>query len=387
MTPRPEALDLFVVTAPGLEEITAGELARLGVKPLATEPGGIQVRGDTTTLWVLNLHLRSASRVLVRLADFRAVGFQELEKRARKIPWLDYLPPGVDPASVDFEVTCRKSRLYHSGAVAARLRDALVEACEGVARARSPDAGPGLPAPRFVARLVHNRLSLSADASGENLHRRGYREAVGKAPLRETLAAAMLLASGWQGECPLMDPFCGSGTIPIEAALLAAGIPPGARRRFAFEAWWGTDREEAAALRNVSLTASAASAEAEDLAPIVGSDRDGGALDAAAANAARAGVGARVAFHQAPLSRAPFPAPPGIVVTNPPYGHRVGDEATLRNLYARLGDALRDAWPGGRLVLLSADRALTGQMGLETRILFRTRNGGIPVEAVEARIP
>ena len=406
MTAAPGPWDLFVVTAPGLEEITGGELAALGLPPLGVEPGGLGLKGDPAILWRLNLHLRTASRVLVRVAAFRAVGFQELEKRARRVSWGDFLPPGTDPSAVEFEVTCRKSRLYHSGAVEARLREAMAEvlgargrgASGGAASAGALSADQGVvrhpdpvPAPRFVVRLLRNRLTLSADASGEHLHRRGYREAVGKAPLRETLAAALLLAAGWRGERPLLDPFCGSGTLPIEAALLAGGVAPGLGRRFAFEAWPGVDPEEGLRARAEAMPDAAAPAgpgTSGGATPMIrGTDRDPGAIRAARENAARAGVSERVEFVQAALSEAPFPAPPGLLATNPPYGHRVGDAATLRNLYARLGDRLRTDWSGGDVVLLSADRALTAQLGLETRVLFRTRNGGIPVEAVAARIP
>ncbi|HSG47414.1 MAG TPA: hypothetical protein VLA43_06370 [Longimicrobiales bacterium] len=263
---------------------------------------------------------------------------------------------------------------------------------------RAASTGPGLPglpadlpSPRFVARLLRNRLTLSADASGEHLHRRGYREAVGKAPLRETLAAALLLAAEWRGDRPLFDPFCGSGTLPIEAALLAAGMAPGLHRRFAFEGWPEVDPEAGAAAREAAVAESSepgkAGPEPEGASPLIrGADRDAGAVRSARENAGRAGVAEGIEFLQAPLSEAPFPSPPGLLATNPPYGHRVGEAATLRNLYARLGDRLRAEWSGGEVVLLSADRALTAQLGLETRVLFRTRNGGIPVEAVAARI-
>lgn len=395
MSGNPGERDLFIVTAPGLEEITAGEMAALGVHPAGTEAGGISASGGEEDLWRLNLHLRTASRVLVRVAEFRAVGFGELERRASRVPWREFLPPAVDPSAVSFDVTCRKSRLYHSGAVEARLRDALNEAL--AARHGAPGGRPGprsadpgweatpLPAPRFVVRLLRNRLTLSADASGDNLHRRGYREAVAKAPIRETLAAALLMASGWRGESPLLDPFCGSGTLVIEGALLAAGVPPGLRRRFAFEGWPGTDPESGTALRQSGREAWR---EALERLPVLrGSDRDAGAVQAAVENAHRAGVRDGVEFVQASLSEAPFPQEPGLLATNPPYGERVGDEPTLLNLYARLGQRLRDEWRGGRAVLLSADPAHTRQLGVETRVLFRTRNGGIPVEAVEARIP
>jgi putative N6-adenine-specific DNA methylase len=386
-------LEIFVVTAPGLEEITRGELGGLGLTPQASDVGGLSLQGDRDTLWALNLHLRTASRILVRVARFRAVGFRDLERRGREIPWHAFLPAEVPPDEVAFEVTCRKSRLYHSGAVEARLREALAASGAGRPGGRGPRRDRGgskgalPPPPRFVVRLVRNRLTLSADASGTPLHRRGYREAVGKAPLRETVAAALLLAGEWRGETALVDPFCGSGTIPIEAALLARGSPPGLRRRFAFEAWSGGSPEEGAAARSRAWGEEGEPSPAGTLPPILGSDRDEGAVASARANARRAGVETWVDFSRAAVSTAPLPDPPGILVTNPPYGHRVGDPATLRNLYARLGARIRSEWSGGRIVLLSADRGLAVQLGLETRVLFRTRIGGIPVEALAAEIP
>jgi putative N6-adenine-specific DNA methylase len=398
LTSSSTAWELFVVTAPGLEGITAGELEALGLRAERTEPGGLLLQGGRETLWTLNLRLRTASRILVRVARFRAVGFRDLERRAREVPWHEFLPRGVDPGDVAFDVTCRKSRLYHSGAVEQRLRDALAEATHGTgggtagagggpAMGGSPGGSP-IPGARFVARLHRNRLTLSADASGIHLHRRGYREAVGKAPLRETLAAAMLLAGEWGGEDPLLDPFCGSGTIPIEAALLAHGIPPGLRRRFAFEAWPGAEPDEGERWRRDGAGARPAGASTSVARPsIVGSDRDEGVIGSAEENAGRAGVQAWVEFTRAAVSSAPFPGDGGTVVTNPPYGHRVGEADRLRSLYQRLGDRLRSECAGGRVILLSANRELTAQLRLDTRVLFRTRNGGIPVEAVSAQIP
>lgn len=383
--------DLFVVTAPGLEDITAAEMAALGHPPDAREPGGLSLAGDVDALWRLNMGLRTASRVLVRVAEFRAVGFGELERRGRKVPWRSFLAPGIPPDEVVFDVTCRKSRLYHSGAVEARLREALAEAVSGSGPGASGRPSPGdaatgaedPPPARFVVRLVRNRLLLSADASGEHLHRRGYRQAVARAPLRETLAAALLLAGEWDGKVPLVDPFCGAGTIPIEAAMMVLGILPGARRRFAFETWAGVDPERGHALR----TAATPGGEPRDVPLILASDRDAGAVEASLANARRAGVDQWIHVARAAVSQAQLPGTPGLLVTNPPYGARVGDTSTLRNLYARLGTRLREEWSGGRVVLLSAEPALARQLELETRVLFRTLNGGIPVEVLEARIP
>lgn len=397
MTPR--GWETFVATAPGLETITSREVEALGFGGARLEPGGLELPASDEGLRRLNLHLRTASRVLVRLASFRASTFGELERKAKGIPWERVLrgrwPEHRAPS---FEVTSRKSRLYHTGAVAERLQRSL----EGWARGRPEASAPeAVPPPRFVVRLLRDRLVLSADASGDPLHRRGYKQAVAKAPLRENVAAALLLGAGWTGGRPLFDPFCGSGTLVVEGALIAGSVPPGAGRRFAFESWPGfasPPAEGSPPPRGGSREPGSGRGRPE--AVMLGTDRDAGAIEAARANAARAGVGDAVSWATAPLSRAPFPdlekvppegvggapgpsdEPRGFLVTNPPWGRRVGDEGRLRNLYARLGSLLRERWSGGRAALLCPDRALVGQLGFETRTLFRTRLGGIPVEAV-----
>jgi putative N6-adenine-specific DNA methylase len=229
----------------------------------------------------------------------------------------------------------------------------------------------------FHVRVVRDRFSISADASGELLHRRGYRLETAKAPLRETLAAAMLLGCEWNGRTPLVDPFCGSGTIPIEAALLACRIAPGLRRSFAFESWPDFD---AALWRRIR--ADAESRIVTGVPPIIGSDRDAGAIEASAANAERAGVAAQVEFQNRPLS-AIDPAPgEGLLLTNPPYGARIGEEKALRNLYAQLGNVARTRLPGWRVALLGANPRLEGQVGMPLHEVWRTNNGGIPVHLV-----
>ncbi len=395
-------LEVFVASAPGLEEITAREVRGLGWTPEAVEPGGLTLAADARAIPVLNRRLRTASRILLRLARFRASGMAELERKAAPVPWGDVLGRHL-PASLDgirFEITARKSRLYHTGAIEERLRRSLLA---WAAERRLPPWPAEVPEPRFVVRVLRDRVTISADASGEPLHRRGYRQAVAKAPLRETLAAALVLASEWDGTSPLFDPFCGAGTLVVEAALLAGGIPPGRQRRFSFEGWPGFE-SGIGGERETSRETSASGAGPEDAGhqdpstgeatspgiTMSGADRDAGAVEAARANARRAGVADRVSFHRAALSVAPFPALPaggGLLVTNPPYGRRVGDPERLRNLYGRLGALLRERWSGGRVVFLSADPGLTGQLGLETRTLFRTRNGGLPVEAVVADVP
>ena len=215
--------NIFVVTAPGLEGVTAAELAGLGF-PGTAESGGIALAASPEDLYTLNLHLRTASRILVRIAEFRARTFHELERHAARIPWNDFTDGGR-PARV--RVTSRKSRLYHQRAIEERV----LRAIDSPAAVGEDEERVGEGEQLFVVRFHYDRCVISADSSGALLHRRGYRQALGKAPLRETLAAAMLLSSGWDGRTALLDPMCGSGTIPIEAALMARGIPPGLATR------------------------------------------------------------------------------------------------------------------------------------------------------------
>lgn len=373
-------LSLFAVAAPGLEEVVAEEVEGLGVEA-RREAGGVAWEGDLASLYAANLHLRVASRVLVRVACFRARSFIELERHARRIDFSPYLDPA---RGVRLRVASRKSRLYHEGAIAERFARWIAEdaGIGGVAAALKgeEDEQEG-DDPLLLIRFSRDECVISADSSGDLLHRRGYRRAVAKAPLRETLAAALLAAAGWSPDVPLLDPFCGSGTVPIEGALLARRIPPGlasadrAPRRFAFERWRGFDP----ALWEDTVAKARACIRESATVPIVGSDRDAGAIAAARDNARRAGVDADIRFEVRPLSTIDPPAGPGVLVTNPPYGVRVGEAAPLRDLYAALGRTARQRLPGWTIAFLSADPALDRQteLGLEERL--RTVNGGIAV--------
>ncbi|MGH7604954.1 MAG: THUMP domain-containing class I SAM-dependent RNA methyltransferase [Gemmatimonadaceae bacterium] len=380
--------EIFASTAPGLESITAGELKSLGIRG-RQEPGGVAFGGDLERIYRTNLWLRTASRVIVRLGRFHASTFFELERRAKKLPWEIFLPPTGD---VRLRVTCRKSKLYHSDAVAERVLAAIAASAlrqVGV-RAESSDgdavdddlsadsAKRSSPSQLYVVRIVHDECEISADTSGELLHRRGYRQEIAKAPLRETIAAAMVLASGWKGESPLLDPMCGSGTIPIEAAMVARKIAPGARRRFQFMDWPGFDGQ---LWREIMSEADAVATE-EHL-EIAGFDRDAGAIQAATKNAERAGVAQVLKFGVEAVSGSirAIEDPSrerGWILTNPPYGVRVGVAGDLRNLYATLGAPLAKK-PEWRLGVLTSDSALVYNTGLKMRARFSTSNGGIPV--------
>jgi putative N6-adenine-specific DNA methylase len=377
--------------------LTAGELRRLGVARTAVGPEGVSFRAPLAVVAAANLWLRTATRVLVRVASFRADAFYDLERRAARVPWSRYIVPG---ASVRLRVTCRKSRLYHSDAVAERFARAVegaggvVVASPGGRQAEIDDSSgseqgtDALSDPTdsasqlVVVRLYHDQCTVSVDASGQLLHRRGYRQETAKAPLRETLAAALLMASGWEARVPLVDPLCGSGTVAIEAAWIARGRAPGLGRDFAFMRWPEFDRgtwdRVVADARSRAL--------ARSPVPILASDRDAGAIGAATRNAQRATVTEDVEFATCALSAITPPPGPGWLVTNPPYGVRVSDRGRLRDLYAQLGHVARAKCAGWTVAMLSANQALTNatKLGLTTRL--HTTNGGIRVAIVSGKV-
>jgi putative N6-adenine-specific DNA methylase len=348
------------MTAPGLEDLLAKEISGLIGKHGETSSGGVEFSGGMKDMRRVNLRSRIANRVLARLDEFHASSFHELERRAKQVEWERFVASGKP---VRFRVTCRKSRLYHSDAVAERLAAAVKAKIGGNIVLKSDadddsDNETANDAQLFVVRITDDVCSISADSSGELLHRRGYRQAIAKAPLRETIAAAMVTGSGWNMTSPFVDPMCGAGTIAIEAAMMARRIAPGANRRFAFESW---PRHDATAWKSEIETANG-EVLAKCPARIVASDRDEGAVAAARSNAERAGVSNDIEFDVRAVSAAEFPDERGWIVTNPPYGVRVGDPAPLRNLYAQLGTTVRKRASGYKLAILSADSELEDQI-------------------------
>lgn len=369
-------LEAFAITAPGLSRIAARELTDIGIAVAEVESAGVTFKGGLREVYGANLRARTVSRVIVRLARFQARTFAELERNSARIVWSKFIAPG---RKFEIRVTSRKSRLYHSGAVAERIERAVREATEAEpAEGFTAEEHEGETAQLIIARIERDECVVSMDSSGALLHMRGYRRAVAKAPMRETIAAAMLLACEWRADDPLFDPFCGSGTIPIEGAMLARRIAPGLDRVFAFQQWpwveaglWSRMRRDA----ELEVLDRAA-------APIIGTDRDEGAIRAAGENAERARVRDDIELVVSSVSEASVDAGPGWVVTNPPYGVRVGTSRELRNLYARFGAVMRERFSGWRLAFLSADHALEAQMRMELETMFRTTNGGIPVRCM-----
>ncbi len=386
--------NLFAVCAPGLEPFTAKELKELGLlltrssssshtfspgKDEADLIGGVEFRGSLADLYLANLHLRTASRVLLPLGSFYADTFSDLGRRAKRLSWEDYLKPG---RPVALRVACHKSRLFHSAAVTERVLESI-----GARLGQSPptkklaEEEESNPPQLTFVRLVENRCTISLDSSGALLHRRGYRLATAKAPLRETLAAGILMASGWDLKSPLIDPFCGAGTIPIEAALMSRKIAPGMQRHFAFMDWPNFGAEVWERLKDLSREGQAKSSP-----PITGSDRDAGAIRAAGENAGRAGVADSVVFSCRALSGLEPPPGPGWVVTNPPHGVRLKSNRDLRRLYIRLGRVLRAKCPGWDAAILCSSDSLLDLSGIRFDRRFPMRSGGLRVTLGKGKI-
>jgi putative N6-adenine-specific DNA methylase len=335
--------EIFLATAPGLEEVLCAEVRSKGFNSPRSVPGGVTVRGGWPEVWRANLWIRGAGRVLAVLASFRVLHLDELRAEARKVPWREVLRPDV-PFRV--EATCAKSLIWHSGAVAERVEAAIREALGATASPEEPVL--------VRARIEHDICTLSVDTSGEPLHKRGYKEAVAKAPMRETLASLFLRQCGFDGTEPVVDPMCGSGTFVIEAAEIAARLNPGRARRFAFEHLATFDAATWSRMRDVQSRRAPPA-----FVRFCGSDRDTGAIAMAHANAERAGVTDLTAFRQCPISEVVAPeGPPGLVIVNPPYGTRLGDRKKLLPLYRALGHTLMSRFPGWRVGLICTDPTL-----------------------------
>lgn len=338
--------EIFLVATPGLEGPLCAEARAKGFKA-KTVPGGVLLRGGWPEVWRANLQIRGASRVLARIDTFRVQHLAQLDKRARRVPWAEILRRDK---AFHVEATCRSSRIYHSGAAAERIARAIQAELGAPA---SPDAEIAIK-----VRIENDQCTVAVDTSGELLHKRGHKEAVAKAPMRETMAALFLRQCGYEGCEPVLDPMCGSGTFVIEAAEIAAGLEPGRSRHFAFEhlatfdaVAWQRQRE--------------ATHPKKPNIRFFGSDRDAGAIRMSRANAKRAGVTDFTEFTERPIADlvAP-PDPPGLVIVNPPYGDRIGEKGQLRLLYRTLGQTLMDRFTGWRIGLITSDPTLAEATGL-----------------------
>lgn len=373
----------FVTCAPGVEPFLLEEARRLRLPRAEPQTGGLRFEGTLEDAWLANLHLRTAVRVLLRLSRFAAPDADALYRGVAAVDWSRYLrPDGV--LWVDAQV--RESALDHSRFVAQRVKDAIVDRLRTTGGVRPSVDREGADL-RVHLHLYRDRATLSLDTSGESLHKRGWRRAQGRAPLAETLAAAVVLASQWDRRAPLLDPFCGSGTILVEAGLYASETPPGAFRSFGFERWPGHDAAAWARAREEALARRALPQKLR----ILGQDHDAERVAAARANVATAGLDGLVEVEIGDARRfAPRRGWNAWIVTNPPYGERVGDERALEPLYREFGARLREHCAGYRLALLSGNPRLTRALDLPEgggrlrRVALR--NGAIACELLLGEI-
>ncbi len=356
-------MKLFAVAQPGIEEVTAGELKELNICGKVV-PGGVEFEGELRELYLTNLWLRSASRILVRLCTFRAKHFAELVRKASKCPWGEFITPQLP---IKVRATSRRSKLYHTRAIEERVLRAIKEAVGFEPKTTNyEDQGTSV-----IVRFENDLCTISINSSGALLHKRDYRVRDVEAPLRENLAAAMVLLSGWRGEVPLIDPFCGSGTIPIEAALIASNTPPGIKREFAFMKWRNFDRKLWEEIREEALKGLR-----EVEVPILGFDIDPLAVEAAEENSQAAGVSRIVSFKNLSFPTLNFER--ATVVTNPPYGIRLGIK-NARQLYRQLGIWVRKSFKSFKLLFLSPDKRLAKEVSPNATMLTYFDNGGIKV--------
>ena len=373
-----DTFSLFAACQPGLEPFLVEELSRLYVEAEAV-PGGANFRGNTQTVMRACLWLGTASHVRIRLAQFRCRALGELQRKAVELPWRDWLLARVP---VELTARARRSRVYHTGGISERIYNAIGGAFgQAPMIARETDEVVA----NISARFEEDICTISLDASTTPLHRRGYRLDGRKAPLREDLAHALVLASNWDPATAMLDPFCGSGTIAIEAAGLAMGLAPGRLRPAALQQ---TARFDKNAWQEVLGEGTAR----DPVAPIVASDRDKGCVEATRANAERAGVQNAIQCQHHALAAQPWFAAGsgadrssperGTVITNPPYGLRIKCSNSLAPLYQTLGHRIKALGDGWSATMLAHDVRLARRTGLRLESRFTTKHGGLTVTAM-----
>lgn len=361
----------FATVARGLEAIAAQELTSLGAKAVHTDFAGVHFQGDKTLLYRVNLWTRTIFRVLVPIANIKADNAQKLYYNIREIDWSKYLQ--IDRT---FAVNCtgKNQNLNHTHFTALQIKNAIIDQQQKKYNKRS-NIDPKNPDLLINAHIEGDRCILSLDSSGSSLHRRGYRPAMGLAPLKETLAAALLAMAEWTPDLPLFDPLCGSGTLPIEAALKALNIAPGLyRQKFGFQTWQDFDHD----LWQKIVTQAKDSRLSNLSVPIIGSDRDFKVIEQAYINASNCGLENQIKFVQQDLASVKTPAEKGIIICNPPYGQRLGNYKELESLYQLLGDILKQRFRGWTAYILSGNKNLAKKIGLRTSQRLHVYNGSLP---------
>lgn len=332
-------LELIAPCHFGMEAVLKREIQDLGYEISRVEDGRVTFIGDEEAVAYANIFLRTTERILIQIGRVHAVTFDELFEKTRDLPWEEYIP--ADGKFWVAKANSVKSKLFSPSDIQSIMKKAIVERLKGVYHQEwFPETGASFP---LRVAFMKDEAVIGLDTSGVSLHKRGYRQLTAKAPITETLAAALILLTPWKKDRILVDPFCGSGTFPIEAAMLAANMAPGMKRHFLAEKWenlipirhFQDAKEEAADLVDLSVETD-----------IQGYDIDGEIIKAARANAKMAGVDHLIHFQQRPVSELSHPKKYGFVITNPPYGERLEEKKNLPALYKEMGDAFRrlDSW-------------------------------------------
>ncbi len=337
-------MERFELIAPchfGLEAVLKKEITDLGYEITLVEDGRVTFEGDAEAIARANVFLRTAERVLLKVGSFTAVTFDELFEKTRALPWERYIPR--DGKCWVAKASSIKSKLFSPSDIQKIMKKAIVRRLQeeyDLGQQLLPETGSQYPLRVF---LFKEQVTIGIDTSGDSLHKRGYRTLTSKAPITETLAAALILLTPWKKDRILVDPFCGSGTFPIEAAMIAANMAPGMNRSFLAESWrnlvprkhWYNAVDEATELLDDSVEVD-----------IQGYDVDGEIVRAARENAKRAGVDHLIHFQQRPVSELSHPKKYGFIISNPPYGERIEEKKNLPELYRQIGERFRelDSW-------------------------------------------
>ncbi len=365
-----QQFELIAKTFQGLEEVLAKELTELGADNIEIGRRMVSFTGDKEMMYKANFCLRTAIRILKPIKHFQAKDADEVYEQIKKIHWEDYLD-NDQTFAVDAVVFSTEFR--HSKFVAYRVKDAIVDYFKEKTgkrpsvRLNKPDIGLNI-------HIAQEKCTLSLDSSGESLHRRGYRQEAVEAPLNEVLAAGMILMTGWHGECDLIDPMCGSGTIPIEAALIARNIAPGVfRKEFAFEKWKDFDQDLFDTIYNDD------SQEREFKHKVYGYDNSPKANEIAMYNVKAAGLSKEIVLKIQPFQQFEAPQEKSILITNPPYGERISTN-NLLDLYKMIGERLKHAFVGNDAWILSYREECFDQIGLKPDMKIPLFNGSLDCE-------
>lgn len=361
----------FATVARGLEDIAAKELENLGAIDIRTDFTGVHFKGDLALLYRVNLWSRVIFRVLMPIYEIKSYNAEQLYRNVYKLDWEEYLQ-----TQDTFAVVCTggNKNLNHTHFTALQIKNAIVDRQRKKIGKRS-NTNLENPDVLINAHIEGDRCILSLDSSGSSLHRRSYRPAMGIAPLKETLAAAILEIAEWKPNIPFLDPLCGSGILPIEAALKSLNIAPGLyRKQFGFQTWKDFDR----ALWEKILTEAKESQLSELLAPILGSDRDSDILQQACINTQSCGIEKHIQLTQKDLSEIEAPAKSGMIICNPPYGKRIGDIQELGGFYKLLGDIFKQRFKGWTAYVLTGNKELAKQIGLRASRRIPVYNGSLP---------